>query len=76
MKIIKVTNRDRWKKEIDAVVLEKTPESPLECKEINAVNPKGSQPWIITGRTDAEAEAPVFWSPADSLEKSLMLGKI
>ena len=36
--------RDRLKKEIDAVVLEKTPESPLDCKEINAVNPKGSQP--------------------------------
>ena len=58
------------------VVLQKTPESPLDSKEINL---KGDQPWIFTGRTDAEAETPVFWSSdatADSLEKSLMLGKI
>ena len=38
------------------VVLEKTPECPLDCKEIQPVNPKGNQPWIFTGRTDAEAE--------------------
>ena len=44
------------------VVLEKTPESPLDSKEIKPVNLKGNQPWIVTGRTDAEAEAPVFWS--------------
>ena len=44
------------------VVLEKTPESPLESKEIKPVVLKGDQPWIFTGRTDAEAEAPVFWS--------------
>ena len=50
-------------------------ESPLDYKEIKSVNPKGNQPLIFTGRTDAEAEAPVFWS-ADSLEKSLVLGKI
>ena len=42
------------------VVLEKTLESPLDCKEIKPVNPKGNQPWIFTGRTDAEAEAPVL----------------
>ena len=44
------------------VVLEKTPESPLNSKEIKPVNLKGDQPWIFTGKTDAEAEAPVFWS--------------
>ena len=45
------------------VALEKTPESPLDSKEIKPVNLKGNQPWIFTGRTDADAEAPVFWSP-------------
>ena len=44
------------------VVLEKTPESPLDNKKIKPVNLKGDQPWIFTGRTDTEAEAPVFWS--------------
>ena len=45
------------------VVLEKTLESPLDCKEIKPVNPKGNQPWIFIGRTDAEAEAAIFWPP-------------
>ena len=45
------------------VVLEKTFESPLDCKEIKSVNPKGNQPWIYIGRTDAEAEAPILWTP-------------
>ena len=45
------------------VVLEKTLESPLNCKEIKPVNPKGNQPWIFIGRTDAEAEAPILWPP-------------
>ena len=44
------------------VVLKKTPQSPLESKEIKPVTRKGDQPWIFTGRTHAEAEAPVFWS--------------
>ena len=44
------------------VVLEKTPESPLDSKEIKPVNLKGGQPWIFTGRTGAEAESPGFWS--------------
>ena len=44
------------------VVLDKTLESPLDCK-IKPVNPKGNQSWIITGRTDAEAEAPILWLP-------------
>ena len=43
------------------VVLEKTLESPLDCREIKSVNPKGNQPWIFIGRTDAEAEAPILW---------------
>ena len=45
------------------VVLEKTFESPLDCKEIQAVHPKGNQSWIFTGRTDAEAETPILWQP-------------
>ena len=57
------------------VVLEKTLENPLHSKEIKPVNPKGNQPWIFIGRTDAEAATPVLWPP-DSSEKTLMLGKI
>ena len=45
------------------VVLEKIFESPLDCKEIKPVNPKGNQPWIFIGRPDAEAETPVLWPP-------------
>ena len=45
------------------MVLEKTLESPLDCKEIQPVKPKGDQPWIFIGRTDAEAEAPILWLP-------------
>ena len=45
------------------VVLEKTPESPLDSKEIKPVNPKGNQPWIYIGRTNAEAETPILWLP-------------
>ena len=45
------------------VVLEKTLESPLDCKEIQPVNPQGNLSWIFTGRTDAEAEAPILWPP-------------
>ena len=45
------------------VVLEKTPESPLDCKEIQPVNPKRNQSWTFTGRTDAETEAPILWPP-------------
>ena len=46
------------------MLLEKTHESPLDNKEIKPVNPKGNQPWIFIGRTDAEAEAPILWPPA------------
>ena len=41
----------------------KTLESPLECKEIQPVNPKGNQSWIFIGRTDGEAETPILWPP-------------
>ena len=44
-------------------MLEKTLESPLDCKEIQTVNPKGNQPWIFMKRTDNEAEAPILWPP-------------
>ena len=46
---------------IYTVVLEKTLESPLDCKEIQPVHPKGDQSWVFIGRTDAEAETPVLW---------------
>ena len=54
------------------MVLEKTPESPLDSKEIKPVNPKEYQPLIFTGRTDAEAEAPILWPPD---AKSQLIGK-
>ena len=60
-------------------MLEKTLESPLDCKEIQPVHPKGDQSWVFLGRTSVEAETPILWSPmrrADSFEKTLMLGKI
>ena len=57
--------------------LEKTLKRSLDRKEIKLVNPKGNQPLIFIGRTGAKAEAPILWPPdADSLEKTLMLGKI
>ena len=48
---------------LKTVVLENTLESSLDCKEIQLVHPKGNQSWIFTGRTDAEAEAPILWPP-------------
>ena len=54
------------------VVLEKTLESPLDCKEIKPINPKANQSWIFIGRTDAEAEAPILWPPE---MKSQLVGK-
>ena len=53
-------------------VLEKTLESPLDCKEIQPVHPKGNQPWIFIGGTDPEAEAPILWPPD---AKSWLIGK-
>ena len=61
------------------VVLEKVLESPLDCKKIQPVHPKGDQPWVFIGRTDAKAETQSFghlMRRADSFEKTLMLGKI
>ena len=58
------------------MVLEKTLESPLDCKEIQPVHSKGDQSWVFIGRTDAEAETAIRWPPHDSLEKTLMLGGI
>ena len=61
------------------VVLEKTLKSPLDSKEIQPIHPKGNQSWIFIGRTDAEAETPVFgclMQRVESLEKTLMLGGI
>ena len=61
------------------MVLEKTLESPLDCKEIQPVHCEGDQPWDFFGRSDAKAESPVLWPPhgrVDSLEKTLMLGWI
>ena len=54
------------------VVLEKTLESPLDCKEIQPVHPKGHQSWVFIGRTDVEAEIPILWSPD---VKSWLIGK-
>ena len=54
------------------VVLDKTLESPLDCKEIQLVHPKGDQSWMFTGRTDAEAETPILWPPH---AKSWLIGK-
>ena len=63
------------------MVLEKTLESPLDCKEIQPVHPKGHQSWVFIGRTHAKAETPILcfghlMQRADSLEKTLMLGGI
>ena len=64
------------------MVLEKTLESPLDCKENKPVHPKGDQSWVFIGRTDVEAETPILWPPDvkrwpfHSFEKTLMLGKI
>ena len=61
------------------MVLEKTLESPLDCKEIQTVHPKGDQSWVFSGRTDIELKLQYFghlMQRADSFEKNLMLGKI
>ena len=58
--------------ESNKMVLEKTLESPLDCKEIKPVNPKANQPWIFFGKTDAEGEAPILWPPD---VKSQLIGK-
>ena len=62
----------KWKDGSLIVVQEKALESPLDCKKIKPVNPKRNQPWIFTGWTDAEAEAPTLWPPD---AKSQLTGK-
>ena len=54
------------------MVSEKTPECPLDCKEIQPVHPKGDQSWVFLGRTDVEAETPILWPPD---VKSCLIGK-
>ena len=54
------------------MVLEKTLESPLDCKETQPVHPKGDQSWVFIGRTDAKAETPIFWLPD---AKGRLIGK-
>ena len=62
------------------MVLDKTLESPLDCKEIQPVHPKGDQSWVFIGRTNVETETPILFGHlmrrADSFERTLMLGKI
>ena len=61
------------------VMLEKTFESPLDCKEIQPVHPKGNHSWVFIGSTDAEAEASILWPPdvmSQFIGKALILGKI
>ena len=69
-----LNNRCFW-----IVMLEKTPESPLDCKEIKPVNAKGNQPWIFIGRVYAQVEAPILWPPDAKnglIGKDLDAGKI
>ena len=75
MRLWELDHKESWAMKnwcLQIVVLEKTPESPLDSKEIKPVNPKGNQPWIFIGRTDAEGEAPRLWSPD---VKSQVIGK-
>ena len=61
------------------MVLEKTLESPLDCKEVQPVHLKGDQSWVFFGGTDVEAETPIVWLPdasGDSFEKTLMLERL
>ena len=81
VRIWELDSKERWVQKnwcFWTVVLEKTLESPLDCKEIQPVHPKGNQSWVFIGRTDAEAETPIFghlmWG-TDTLEK-MMLRKI
>ena len=71
----KLDNKESWVPKnwcFWTVVLEKTLESPLDCKEIQPVHPKGDQSWVFSGRNDAEAETPILWPPD---AKSWLFGK-
>ena len=75
MQIRDLDHKEGWVQKnwfVQAVVLEKTPESPSNSKEIQQVNPKGNQPWKFIGRTDAEAEAPILSPPG---AKNRLTGK-
>ena len=67
-----IKKAERQRTDAFELVLEKTLESPLDCKEIQPVNPKGNQSWTFIGRTDAETEAPILWPPD---EKNWLIGK-
>ena len=72
---VRVGPQRKWKPKngyFQTVLLEKTTESPLDCKEIQPANPKGNKSWIFIGRTDAEAEAPILWPPD---VKNWLIGK-
>ena len=74
-----IKKAEHWRIDAFELVLGKTLESALKCKEIQSVHPKGNQSWIFIGRTDVEAETPILWtSDVKSwlYEKTLMLGKI
>ena len=67
-----IKKAEHWRIDVWTVVLEKTLESPLDCKENQPVHPKGDQFWVFIGRTDAEAETPILWPPD---AKSWLIGK-
>ena len=67
-----IKKAEHWRIDTFELVLEKTLESPLGYKKIKRVHPKGNQPWIFIGRTDAEAEAPILWPPD---AKNWLIGK-
>ena len=69
---VRVGLKESWAPKNWTVVLEKTSESPLDWKEIKPVHPKRNQSWIVTGRTDAEAETPILWPPD---VKNWLIGK-
>ena len=58
-----ITKAEHQRMMLLTVVLEKTLESPLNCKDIQPVHPKGDQSWVFIGRTDVEAESPILWTP-------------
>ena len=60
----RIVKKAEWRKTcFRMMLLEKTSESPLDCKEIQPVHPKGDQSWVFIGKTDAEAETPIVWPP-------------
>ena len=77
---LELVHKEGWSPKpwcFQTVMLEKTLESSLDCRGIKPVHPKGNQPWLFIGRTDAEAEAPILWPPdaKSLLGKTLILGK-